>query len=307
MIQPVAGATVTRKSAASRALTLVGVAPVLLVPTGVWLIAHRLAPWILMWALSIAIFASLKWLTWWQVSRRIGPCSGGRSLAYLFLWPGMDAAAFLGNRPRPSAPSAGEVIAATGSVALGAALFWGAPRLVRSADPLIVGWVGLLGLIFLLHFGAFHLASVFWRWRGIEATPLMRAPIAARSLGEFWGTRWNTAFHILARDYIVAPLRLRLGIPLATMAAFAASGLVHEVVISLPVRAGFGLPMGYFLLQGLGVLAERSAAGRRLHLGRGFRGHLLTLLMAGAPAFGLFHPMFVLGVVIPFMHWAGAQ
>src|SRR2546421_8892735 len=135
----------------------------------------------------------------------------------------------------------------------------------------------------------------------------MRARIAARSVGEFWGARWNTAFHILARDYVVAPLRPRIGVPAATMAAFAASGLVHEAVISLPVRAGFGLPMGYFLLQGLAVLAERSSAGRRLHLGRGRRGRILTLAVSGIPAFYLFHPAFVLGVVVPFMRWAGAQ
>lgn len=39
------------------------------------------------------------------------------------------------------------------------------------------------------------------------------------------------------------------------MAGFALSGLLHEMAISVPVRAGFGLPLLYFLMHGALVLA----------------------------------------------------
>jgi alginate O-acetyltransferase complex protein AlgI len=46
------------------------------------------------------------------------------------------------------------------------------------------------------------------------------------------------------------PLQRRLGRGPALLGSFLVSGLLHEVAISLPVRAGWGLPKLYFLLQG---------------------------------------------------------
>jgi alginate O-acetyltransferase complex protein AlgI len=161
-------------------------------------------------------------------------------------------------------------------------------------------------MAFLLHFGAFRAVSIFWRLVGVDATPLMRAPIAAVSVGEFWGKRWNTAFHVLARDLLVAPLRGTIGIRPATLAAFAASGLVHELVISVPARAGFGLPMAYFVLQGLALVLERSSVGHRLGLGCGMRGRLFVIGITALPAVALFHPFFIERVVLPFMRFLGA-
>lgn len=83
---------------------------------------------------------------------------------------------------------------------------------------------------------------------------------------------------------------------------FAASGLIHDLVISLPAHGGYGLPTGYFLLQGLGVTMERSALGKRLGLQQGATGWIFMAVVTAAPAFWLFHPPFVLRVILPFMH-----
>jgi hypothetical protein len=77
--------------------------------------------------------------------------------------------------------------------------------------------------------------------------------------------------------------------------------LVHELVISVPARAGYGLPTGYFLLQGIGVLLERSSVGRALRLRGGFSGWFSAAVITSCPAFWLFHPAFVTRVVLPFM------
>ncbi len=87
---------------------------------------------------------------------------------------------------------------------------------------------------------------------------------------------------------------------------FVVSGLMHDLVISVPARGGYGLPTAYFVLQGLGVLIERSFFGKQFGLRGGVRGWLFMVVITAGPAFFLFHPPFVLRVIIPFMKWLHA-
>jgi alginate O-acetyltransferase complex protein AlgI len=135
----------------------------------------------------------------------------------------------------------------------------------------------------------------------------MRGPLLATSLADFWSRRWNTAFHQLAQDLAFRPIAHRLGAKAATIAVFLISGLVHELVISLPAQGGFGLPTAYFLLQVIGVLAERSRWGRQVGLGRGWRGWLFVMGFTGGPAFFLFHPPFVHNVILPMLRFIGGS
>ena len=78
----------------------------------------------------------------------------------------------------------------------------------------------------------------------------------------------------------------------------------------LPVHLGtLGMPgtTAYFGLQGLALLLERAPAGRKLGLARGRRGRLFTIAVAALPAFWLFHPAFVINVVLPFLKVVGAR
>ena len=125
--------------------------------------------------------------------------------------------------------------------------------------------------------------------------------------GDFWSRRWNTAFNTLAHEFAFRPLARRYGAGRATLGVFLISGLVHEAVISLPARGGFGLPTAYFIWQGLGVLVERSRWGRRMGLGRGWRGWLFVVTFVAAPAFWLFHPPFVQHVILPMLQFIGAN
>jgi alginate O-acetyltransferase complex protein AlgI len=166
--------------------------------------------------------------------------------------------------------------------------------------------MGLIGIIFILHFGIFHLLALFLQKAGLQVRPVMRNPIAATSLAEFWGERWNLAFHDLASNFLFRPLLPGLGVAGATLATFLISGLVHELVISLPAGGGFGLPTAYFLLQGVGMLFERSWLGARIGLRNGASGWLFTILFTAAPVFGLFHRPFVERIIVPFMQATGA-
>jgi len=254
-----------------------------------------------MWALSFAIFAGLKWMTWWKARTRIAH-SAGRSIAYLVAWPGMDAEAFLDAGKHPAKPTARQWLWATLKTALGVALLWVVARRVPEEHGLLRGWIGLFGLIFLLHFGSFHLIALFWQAVGVDAQPIMSKPILSKTLSEFWGKRWNLGFRQLAHDFVFRPLYKRIGVAAAGLLVFVASGLIHDLVISLPAQGGYGLPTGYFVLQGLGVMLERSGLGRRMGLQKGPVAWIFLVIVAAAPAFWLFHPPFVWRVILPFMH-----
>ena len=165
----------------------------------------------------------------------------------------------------------------------------------------------MLGIVLFLHFGLFDLLGLAWRRAGINAQPIMRAPLRAKSLAEFWSSRWNTAFSELARQFIFRPLAKTWSPRGAMAGVFLVSGLVHEAVISLPARGGYGLPTAYFALQAVGVLLERTRFGRAVGLGQGFRGWLFMAILAGAPAFWLFHPVFVRNVILPMLDFIGAK
>ncbi len=282
-----------------------GWAPLAVLPVAVAVLAPPEWPkWLFMWVLAFALFVGCKWLTW-----RRTPVAGAthlRHIGYLFAWPGLDAAAFLNPERRPMRPTRAEWLFALGKSALGVAILFGVVRFVPDESPYLVGWVGMIGLIFALHFGTFHLLSCFWRSVGVEAKPLMHWPLTARSIGDFWGQRWNTAFRDLTHRFLFRPLIARIGARPAIAAGFLFSGLIHEVVISLPADGGYGGPTLFFAIQGCAMLAEKSTVGRRLGSGRGPRGWLFALFVLVAPVGLLFHPPFVSEIVVPFLRAMGA-
>ena len=191
-------------------------------------------------------------------------------------------------------------------LALGVFLLFLAGRWIPEHYPYLVGWVGMVGVIMVLHFGSFHLLSCAWRHVGVDAKPLMNWPIAAVSISEFWGKRLNTAFRDLTHRFLFRPLTPRIGPRWAIFVGFIFSGVLHDIVISLPAAGGYGGPTLFFVVQGTAVFAERCSLGRRIGLGRGWRGWLFTMIVLVAPVYGLFHPPFVVGIVVPFLQALGA-
>jgi hypothetical protein len=158
----------------------------------------------------------------------------------------------------------------------------------------------MVGFIFLLHFGLFHLLALFWQRLGICAQPLMNCPIAASSLSDFWGKRWNSGFRDIVFGLMFVRLAKQFGTTAAAIAIFVISGLIHELVITFPAGAGYGLPTLYFTLQGTAMLVERSRIGMRLGLAEGWQGHAFALMVVTLPIFALFPSPFVLRVMVPF-------
>lgn len=280
--------------------------PLFCLPVAALLLRDALPAWVFMWTMACALYAGCKWLTFSNAVRNIPKTNSVRVVGYLLAWPGMDAAAFLKGIAPPAKPRVSEWIFVFAKTLLGAVLVWFVTRLLVEAHPLLAGWIGMIGVIFILHFGLFHLLALTWQTAGVNVMPLMRNPARACSLADFWGRRWNTAFHEIVHRFTFRPLLKRTGATVAMLLVFLFSGLIHELVITLPACGGYGLPTGYFLLQGLGVVFERTAVGRRVGLGRGVRGWLFTLLVAAGPAFWLFPPPFIHRVILPMLHAIGA-
>ncbi len=158
----------------------------------------------------------------------------------------------------------------------------------------------LPGLSLLMHFGLFHVLAGLWRGVGAETQALFRNPLKSTSLSEFWGRRWNLAFSEMTALAVFRPLRNVVGPRMATIAAFMFSGLLHELAISVPVQAGYGLPFLYFLLHALAMQIEDalSKRGHRIDAVQ-WRGRLWTIVWLLAPLPLLFHRPFLEGCVWP--------
>jgi hypothetical protein len=94
---------------------------------------------------------------------------------------------------------------------------------------------------------------------GIVLPRLHYEPVFARSIGDFWGNRWNLWFRDWFRFAIFDRWRGRPWLGLWT--TFVISGVMHEWVLNLMLyfvtgRVLFGTMMLYFLLQAAGVQAE---------------------------------------------------
>jgi hypothetical protein len=234
--------------------------------------------------------------------------SAWQRLGFAALWPGMRPAPFASvGHSRQSGAWAlvgrGCLLGCFGLLLACVAWFvWhhARPPLADEVACFLATVLLLLGLSLILHFGTFNILAGLWRLAGVDVRPLFRAPLAARSLDNFWSRRWNLAFSEMTAIAIYRPLSTCLGRTAATVVAFGASGLLHELAISVPVMAGYGLPTLYFVLHGSLVLTERGLERtNRAVSGWGMWSHVWVLGWLALPAPILFHRPFLRAVIWP--------
>jgi len=226
------------------------------------------------------------------------------------LWMGMRPALFSGV-PGPARNGAWNLVwIGLKRLAVGAAMIFLAWLVWQHAEDhisdgprrLLATLLILPGISFALHFGIFNLVAGSWRLLGAKCRPLFRAPILSRSLTEFWGQRWNLAFSEMTAIGVFRPLRKRIGPRAATTVAFLFSGILHELAISVPVKAGFGLPLLYFALHGMGITIEKVLEGRGRPIHRhALVGRFWTMAWILIPLPVLFHQPFLRGCVWPLL------
>jgi len=263
---------------------------------GVERMLARESPAARMTAMALLAFLVFKWLVT-EEERRDGmpPLPLSRWLAFTLLWVGMRPRLFV-PRTRSALPSPrplllrGATCLAAGLLLLGAARLAGAG--MAGAALLVTA------LLLCFHFGACTLLAAAWRLCGIPCEPVVRAPTRSRNLAEFWSRRWNLPYSEMCAIALYRPLASKTGRGIATLATFLVSGLLHEIAISVPVGAGFGLPLLYFALHGGLVHLEQELA-RRGRPVRGLAGRIWTVAWVLGPLPLLFHHPFLTRLLLP--------
>ena len=227
-----------------------------------------------------------------------------RLLAYC-VWLGMQPRHFFAGARVPAGAPVPTVRGILLNIAAGVALVWVAPRLLPPATPRALRlWVALVGLCFLSLVARLDFYALIFRTMGFAVEKVWDCPVAATSVGDFWGRRWNRIVSGFLREVIFTPLTRRAGARVALLAVFLYSGLYHETV-SFLAGAGYGGPTTYFLLQYLGVAAEGSRAGRRVLQGRPWWGRAWTLAVVATPVGLLLHRRFIEGYLVPLLEELG--
>lgn len=181
---------------------------------------------------------------------------------FVFTWAGMRGEIFE-KQNKKTRSGANQFILfglkrlAVGLVLIFAAHFVADLRMGPTLPYYLITTMLLMACSLILHFGLLNISTGFWRYCGVDAYALFNEPWKAKTLNEFWSKRWNIAFSEMTSIAVFRPLRARFGSSAALLTAFMFSGILHELAISVPVQEGYGLPMLYFVLQGLGVLLEK--------------------------------------------------
>ncbi|SEO85766.1 alginate O-acetyltransferase complex protein AlgI [Mucilaginibacter gossypiicola] len=158
----------------------------------------------------------------------------------------------------------------------------------------------LVALSLILHFGLLSIGAGQWRLMGVNTYYLFRQPAKSMSLTEFWGKRWNLAFIEMTTITIFRLLRNKIGRGGALAVAFLFSGLLHELALSVPVNSGYGLPMLYFVIQGVVLLVEKKLIRRNIaFLKHPILARLWLFFWLVVPMPLLFHAQFIKLVVWP--------
>lgn len=86
---------------------------------------------------------------------------------------------------------------------------------------------------------------------GAHGPPIQRTPIAARSLREFWGERWNLVVNRWLREHFFLPWARRRRPARGLLLSFLASAAIHAWFIGVALGPAMAASMGlYFVIQG---------------------------------------------------------
>ena len=134
--------------------------PLALLPVAAGLIAASWPRWALMWSLAVAIYCRLQVAHLATHARAGSAVVEARRLSDRLA--GLGCPGVPPRRCSRAPRQRGEWLFAALKLTLGVVLL-AAIRSLPSGHAYLAGWVGMVGIVFVLHFGLFHLLSCFWR------------------------------------------------------------------------------------------------------------------------------------------------
>jgi hypothetical protein len=211
----------------------------------------------------------------------------GRYLVFSVCWFGMDPGTFLSRREGLSwkedvAWGVGLMVLGT----LGAWLVWAMEwrQILVMFLPMSIGF----------HFGALRVLKGVLRRAGFPVRTLFPNLLKAKGGADFWSRRWNVGYSQMMQRVVGRPIERVVGREAGVFGVFLVSGFLHEVAITVPVNAGYGLPTAFFAGHGLLLLLE-GKLGRPL-------GKVPALLAVALPLGFLFPPEFQTEVIERCLH-----
>jgi hypothetical protein len=169
-----------------------------------------------------------------------------------------------------------------------------------SLQYLLITSALLIAFSLTLHFGILAISAGVWRYFGVDTYLLFNEPLKSGTLNEFWSRRWNIAFSEMTSIAVFRPLKQKIGAIPALLLAFMFSGVLHEMAISVPVNKGYGLPMAYFVIQGLAVALEKFLITKNIiRAGNTVIDKIWLFSWLVIPLPLLFHKPFITGIIWP--------
>ena len=123
------------------------------------------------------------------------------------------------------------------------------PRLLRLAGGVVFAYAAIDA--------GYAMVRAGYRAAGFVTPPLHVWPLASLSIGELWGMRWARPVGHWLRTTCFVPLARRGHPVLGALLGFFASGFGHAYPVLVALGPAMGAMMlGYFVVQGLAVIAE---------------------------------------------------
>ncbi len=136
------------------------------------------------------------------------------------------------------------------------------------------------------------LARGIYGWLGIAPPPMHDRPFLSRSIGEFWGVRWNKVIGAWLREYCYLPLAERGHRRLGMIWAFVFSALFHTYMVLVALGWKWAALYGAFFIAQIPLVVAERALGVRRWPGWAARAWTVGVLLVVSPLFA--EPMIVM-------------
>ncbi len=205
---------------------------------------------------------------------------------YQFTWLGTYPENFL-KKHKFTQKDAFLMVQGASSIVFGLVIQWSVRRYFLELDNL-ASYLSIFSLIYIWGFGYSNLMCGLYRLFEIGVEPIFQNPLESTSLQDFWGKRWNTALINLSQRLLYNPLKNIFSPGWLQIFVFLIFGLIHDLIFSFPIDAGYGKCTAYFAIQGLALVSENKFLSKFFNKHPDL-GNIWTFLVLLIPLPLLFH------------------